>query len=291
MDTEYYRLSGKVAPVGLAFAVALGSLITLALAFVYAAALVYNPSAYLGLALPLLYGGAAGGFVAALGQRFKTRNARVLAIAGTCVAMVGYVVSWVPWEWLALTNMGSRIDVVAVLYPPSFLQMLSFIYENGAWSIGGAHEPVAGALLGAVWALEAIAVFASSAAVAFGVGGHGVFCETCEAWCKLDKDLLRHEGARAADMTRKLDARDFSVLETAPRATPGASAWVETGIASCPCGATNTLLVEQCTRGKDGRGKSRFERLPLIKHLLVTKAEADRIRAIPLSPRRPRDAR
>lgn len=280
VETAYYRPSGRVSPVGLAAAVVIGGVLTLVLSFLYAVALVYNPSAYLGLALPLLYGAAAGGVVAALGRRFKTRNARVLAIAGTTVAMLGYLLSWIPWEWFALTHMGSEIDVVAVLFPPSFFAMLGFIYENGAWTLGHSADAVSGVLLGAIWLLEAVAVLGASAVTSYGMGSHGVFCETCETWCTQQKDLFRHEGALGAEITRLLDARDLSILKTARRASPGASAWIETALTGCPCGATNTLFVEQVTRTADGRGKSRIERLGLVEHLLIAKHEAEQVRAL-----------
>ena len=59
-DAAYYRPSGRVSFVGLVLAWIVGGLVALAGAFVYAALLVYNPSAYLGVLLPMLYGASVG---------------------------------------------------------------------------------------------------------------------------------------------------------------------------------------------------------------------------------------
>jgi hypothetical protein len=68
---------------------------------------------------------------------------------------------------------------------------------------------------------------------------------------------------------------DLGVLTSAPRTQPAAGQWIETAVLYCECGATNTLLVERCLRKVDRRGNARVERKPIVKHALITKAQAD----------------
>lgn len=278
MSATYYQPSGRVPFLGPVVAVVIGGILIAVFALLYAAALVYNPSAYLGIALPIFYGAAAGGVVSALGRRFKIRNATVLAGLGTAMAMGGYLLSWIPWVWITLCHLGSEVDVIAVLYPPSLLDILGLLYENGAWSIGSSGGAVSGLMLALVWLLEAIIILIASAFTAFAVGSYGVFCETCEEWAAQMKGLFRHEGSAGAQLMRQLEAHDVSVLTSAPAADPASNAWIETELTVCGCGATNTLLVEKCTRAVDGRGNARVERLPIVSHLLITKQQAQWVR-------------
>ena len=61
------------------------------LEYVYAYALVYNPSAYLGVFLPIVYGGTIGAVTAWTGKRFKIRNPTILTVFATVLDQTGCV--------------------------------------------------------------------------------------------------------------------------------------------------------------------------------------------------------
>jgi len=278
VSAAYYKPSHKVPILGLVVTL-IGGVIVSGLLFVpYAAVLVYNPSAYLGIVLPALFGGAIGGLVAAIGRRMKIRNPWALALAGVAFAMGSYVLSWVPWEWFTLSHLGQEVDVRAVLYPITFLEILQLLYENGAWTIGSSGGAVSGAMLGLVWLCEAGLIVGSSGFVAFALASSGVFCETCEKWCTSVASVFTHSVGAQGQISNELERRNLAVLTSAPRPEPTDGMWLETALAYCECGATNTLLVESCTRKVDRRGNATVQRQPVVKHLLIARDEAQWVR-------------
>jgi hypothetical protein len=282
VQPQFYRPSGRVSLLGLFVAWIVGGVVASAGALVYAAVLVYNPSAYLGVFLPMAFGAAIGGMTAAAGKRFKIRNPIVLTVFATMLTMGGYLISWPPWMWLTLSRLEQPIDFVAVIFPPTFVDILGLMYENGVWTIGTSSSggAVSGVALGIVWLCEAVLIFGAAALTAYTVGAMGVFCETCEEWCVRTKELLRHVGSSTTQLTHELSNRDLKSLERTPRAHPGSNEWVESDLYACRCGATNTIDVFGCTRTFDRRGQPRVQRISLVKHLLITKQEADWTRAL-----------
>jgi hypothetical protein len=277
---SYYQPSGRVSILGLLAALIVGAAVAGIGGFVYAVVLVYNPSAYLGLVLPVLYGAGVAAATSFAGKKLKVRNAWVLMGLSVVLTMGGYLLSWIPWEYFTLSHLGNDVDWLAVIYPPSFIEILGLIYENGAWTIGtsGSGGAVSGVMLGIVWLLEAASVFGASAVTAFTVGSSGVFCETCEEWCTRIGDLFHHAPEAQSQITDALATRrDLSVLTSAPPAT-GTPTWLETELSHCRCGATNTILVQHCERKVDRRGNASVHKTPIVKHLLVAREEADWVR-------------
>ena len=281
MTPTYYKPSGKISILGVLGSLAVGGVVAFIGAFLYALALVYNPSAYLGIILPALFGAGVAGASAFVGKKLKVRNAWVSMGIAVVLTMSGYLVSWIPWEWFTLYHLGNQVDWLAVIYPPSFIDILGLIYENGAWTIGSSSSggAVSGLMLALVWLLEAGIVFGTSAFTAYAVGSSGVFCETCEEWCRKIAGLFNHAPEAQGQIANALGgARDLSVLTSAAPAA-GTPTWVETELNHCRCGATNTLLVQRCERKVDGRGNVSITKAPIVEHLLLAKEEADRLRS------------
>ncbi len=275
MSTTYYVPSGKIPIIGAMVTLVVAAVVPLVMAVPYAVALVYNPSAYLGIVLPGLMGGAIGFGVAKAGTWMKVRNAWALVGVAVLSAMACWLLSWVPWEYFTLSHIGQDIDLQTVLWPPTFLELFAILYENGAWTIGRSGEPVSGFMLLLVWMGEAGIVLVASGVAAWAAGSAGVFCETCERWCKRVSNAFVHGAEAESQITSKLAVGDLGVLTSAPRTQPSAGQWIETAVLYCECGATNTLLVERCLRKVDRRGNARVERKPIVKHALITKAQAD----------------
>jgi hypothetical protein len=280
MTPTFYRASGRVSIVGLVGALVVGGVLALVLGFVYAVALVYDPYLYLGALMPLVYGALVGAASARVGKALKVRNVAWLMAIATVTAMGGYAASWIPWEWFTLARMGSDVDWRVVVYPPTFLEILGMLYESGAWTMGNEHgtAPVSGGLLGTFWALEAIFVFASSALSANTIGSSGVFCETCEEWCVFTGDVFRRAPDASTAIVEALTRRGelAALIDAAPYAAT--TSWLEAGLSSCRCGATNALLVSYCEGKRDRRGMSTTHKLPIVRHLLITREDGDRLR-------------
>lgn len=142
--------------------IVLGLAVAVVLGVPFALAEVYDPSAILGVALPVLYAAVAAGAVVSIARARGIANERWLVRAALAVTFGGYLASWLPWEYFTLVRLGADVSPALLAHPGAFFDGLALLYEGGAWTVGSAHrdDAVAGPVLGAVWALEAAIVIA-----------------------------------------------------------------------------------------------------------------------------------
>lgn len=272
----HYRHSNRVSILLFPIALAICGTISLLGAVVYAYCMVYVPVVQLAFLLPLIYGAGMGALLAFVLQRLKVRS----ALLGTGVAFLfaagSYFLSWLPWTYATFVRAEADVSVLDVLFPPTLIEMIVAIYENGAWSIGtGSSTPVSGVMLGICWALEALFVPGAAPLTAYTVASGGVFCEGCGSWCHAQRDVMRLPAAAQGAVAPRLDAQDLTVLAETPRAQPYDNPFLRVDLHRCQsCGATNTLSLSMVTRTQQN-GRETVQESPIVRHVLVSKDHAD----------------
>ena len=155
---EYYRLSGKVAPVYFLYCL-LGVLAVAVTSVVYAIIMNYNPIAYLSFLVTLGYGALIGLYCSFITKRGKLRNPVLwvitvivffavfvyihLAAYAAVVFREEYPVIDIQWFFFLLTQPGLLFGEV---YP--------YIVEEGVWSLRQMETAVSGIPLLIVWLAE-----------------------------------------------------------------------------------------------------------------------------------------
>lgn len=272
---SYYKHSGKISLFGLVGGAFAGLALSLALGPFYGLVLVYNPSAYLGILLPVLLSGALGFGVAFTMKKLGSRNAWVPPLMALATAALTLFISWPSWFAVMLWREGAGQDALFAFWPPSFLELLAGVYAEGAWTIGSSGGAVSGLFLGFVWLCETVIVLGVAPVIALTVAGDGIYCEQCQRWCRRVPSELRLDVSQVGQIAQRLEQGDLNVLTETPRTPDAEDVWAAVALDHCEgCGETNTLLVENVTRGRDARGNQTFHRAPIVRFMLITKDQA-----------------
>lgn len=275
VEPRFYVSSGKVSffsvLAGLAFLVG----VPIFLGPIYAYCLVYNPSLYLGVALPILLAAVCAGGPAWVLQRLGMRSQIVGILFALAIAVATYFVSWPVWLYATLSRGGAELNFYEPFFPPSFIEFIGFIYDNGAWTIGrGTATPVSGIALAVVWLVEFLIIAATAPAIGLSVFATGVFCENCEHWCVRSRETLFFDPSMLPTLANALRVGNLEPLETAPRGhDPNRSPSVV--VQRCPsCRQTNALTLFD-NRATVQDGKETVEHLPVVENLLIPPEAVD----------------
>ncbi len=145
---------------GTAFGLAAG--IALAFAYSYATALVPIVG-YITFALSVAFG-LAMAYAIAYGFRLgKVRSATLSAAVGLLVGTVSFYVSWAVWVY-AMIRRGDLLDVSLMdlmTHPVALFDIIQGINQSGRWTMGSFTPK--GAVLWALWALEALLIVGPAA--------------------------------------------------------------------------------------------------------------------------------
>lgn len=276
--STHYRHSNRISLLLFPLALAACSAISLVAAVVYAYATVYVPVVQLAFLLPLLYGATMGALLAWILRRAKVRST-VLGVGIALLFTAGsYALSWIPWAHATFARADVDVSILDALFPPTFVQMIASIYENGAWSIGSSGAPVRGVMLGLCWALEALFVLAAAPVASLAVASGGVFCEGCDSWCVVHRDVMRLPPHVQGAVAPRLDAQDLTVLAETPRAQPYDNPFLRVDVATCErCGKTNTVSLAMVHRSQQN-GREHVQETTIVEHVLVSKDCADWVR-------------
>jgi hypothetical protein len=274
---QYYTHSGKISFLSVAGGLAVAAALVVLLSPLYALLLVYNPSAYLGIILPVFFGGGIGGAIGYAMKKLGSRSAWFAPVLALATAWFAYALSW-PF-WVAIWVWRGDGQAWIAFWPPSFIELIGNIYHEGVWGLRGGT--VSGGFLGFVWFLEACIITVAAPLAGWGVAGTGVYCEQCQRWCMRHGLTMRIDPARAAELAQRLDQRDLQVLTQVRRADPAEHVWAELALDACDgCGATHAVLVEHVTRTFDKHGNEQLAREPCVPHVLVSKEESEWVRAV-----------
>lgn len=263
----YYRHSGKVSPPGLVKAVLLGTLVAVPLGAIYAYADLYNPIA--GWITFLLTGGAGlllGKVIATLIRTGKIRNLPVAMLLAAFLAGLMLVTSWEIWIYALLQRAGQAVGLLEFLtHPQATLDVVVFLYNNGAWTISGTTPT--GVLLALIWLAEAGLLVGTPLTLARKAAREVPFCEKCDKWCKVREILNFVPGDKDA-LRAKLEGKDFAALTALGKAPPSAMHFWHATFQGCPdCDTTQTLCITDLALSYDNKGKLQTKRKPVITQL------------------------
>jgi len=267
--TLYYRHSGKVSPGGLLIAVFGGSAAALVLGTVYAYVDLYNPIA--GWITFLVTGGtglAMGVLIKKLIKSGKIRNVPLALLLAIYLSGLMLVTAWEAWLFAFMERTGNHVDFLMLLNPRVIVAILEFLFDHGAWSIGGTE--VTRLPLVIVWLIEAGILMG----IPIGMGWHAVrevpFCEKCGKWCVIRVIINFNPGDKKA-ITPRLEGKDFTALTELGQSSTYAMHFWHASFQGCPdCDTTQTLCVADFVLTRDSKGRLQTKRKPVITQLVLS---------------------
>ena len=243
------------------------------LSAVYAYALAYMPVAgYVTCVLSAGFGALAGSATASALKLGKVRNTRVTTLAGAAVGLVALYLSWVLWIYARLRRGDVTIELFNLaLWPPLLAEQVARINAAGSWTIRE-FRPT-GTTLGMFWAVEAALIVVSAAL--FARASSRTFCEACGVWCETTQGITTLPPSDAAQLRRRMETRDFSVLGSA---APGSMTFLRVDVSTCPqCYTLHTLDVIRVTRASSAENDY-FRTRRLVSGLLISTADLAQLR-------------
>jgi hypothetical protein len=255
VQANYYKHSGRFSAASIALGLGGGLFAAVLLGVVYGQGMARIPVVgKITFVIAALAGAGYGAASASLFRAGRGRSTGLGAVMALLAALVGHYVAWVAWLSVVL----SRNDVegpsmLAILADPaSMFAAIGRINDVGAWSVGGSAP--SGAMLSALWGIEALIVVGTGLAVGAGIASGGVYCEQCGNWCKEDEGRVLLNPAPAELVKQHLEAQDFSVLnQIGPLAAPGPSLRLD--LAYCEkCEKTHAVAVNAVAPKSDGNG-------------------------------------
>ena len=291
----YYRPSGEVTVAGLAAGIGGGLVAAVGLGLAYAYLITYIPLIYLNILCVIGYALALGATSAALVRWGKMRNPAVGMFIALFVTLVSYYVSWAVWLSLIVSNDEFGISSWQLAqHPLGLWGVLQLVNEKGAWSIGHGYgssknQPtVSGVLLWVFWAAEALTVLIGSAMTAWGGLTVDPFCEPCQQWCDVEKDVVSIGVADADELRRRFEAKDFQYMKAVGPKHGDDAEWCRLDLHRCPaCGRTNTLSVKREKLQIDRHGKRTVNSKDIFHGLLLTEGEVHQLRQVGSELQRP----
>lgn len=251
----YYKHSGKIGALAIPLGFGGGIVGAIILGAVYGQLMARIPVVGKITFLIAAAVGAGYGAIAALAFRAgHGRNTAVGSIAVLLSALVGHYVAWASWLSVVLgrnsDNGPSMMDVLA--NPDAMMATISRISETGAWSVSGSAP--SGTMLWVLWGLEALIVIGCALALGASLAMGGVYCESCNSWCKEEEGRVVLNPAPKDMVKQSLEQQNWSVLnQIGPLAQPGPSLRLD--LAYCPkCEKTHAVAVNALTPKSDGNG-------------------------------------
>jgi len=283
-EDRYYEHSGRFGPAGVVATLLAGAVTALILGPLYGLISFINPFIYvnflLACGLGLAVGWMAGGGARAGKVRHVGATAALAAVAGL-VAVYG--------NWVAYILVLSEGELLAVS-PARLLWAIGLVADNGAWHLSD-WTPT-GAVLWALWALEAaiivgLAVYAARRRIA-----QGAFCERCQRWAEGETLAPYTLTADRPDLVEALEAGRYEALGAFARAPEGANPHAEFDLAACPaCGDFRLLSIRHVAEvaGKKKKEKTR-QVSDIVRNLMVDARAHEIVRGLPAAPPEPAGA-
>lgn len=279
MESEiYYRHSGKFSLPGTAVSLVVSAVAGALLAFVYSYVILYIP--LVGYVTFLLSGGfgALVGIVTARALKWgKVRNTWVALAVTAATALLAWDISWAVWIYAAFRQAEVDVSLVEIFLQPGVLwEVIQEVNKEGAWTIGSGFSPT-GLALWIFWGIEALLILGAAFYFAWDRSRDEVFCEGCNSWCEV-KALVRVGEGDGGELKKRIEAKDLGFLEKRGAIQPGASAWFQLDLRSCPaCGLTNTLTVNSVILKVEEEKETPEIVEAVLDKLLLTSVEAETI--------------
>lgn len=274
IEERYYRHSGEFGMSGLVTMLGVGAVTALVGGAVYGYADAFIPFVYV-ISLLAIGLGALLGYVIGLGaKRSKVRSSTAHGIVGGLAGLVALYAAWVAW-----IHGVSKFEAL-VLSPAGIVRVMLAISEEGAWEIHDFRPK--GAVLLAVWGVEAAILVGFSAYLAWTHLADTPFCERCQVWADESKGLGPFEFVvRPEDFRSRLEREDYAVLDELRRAEGDPNAYASVELRHCAeCREASYLTVRnvEVRVEKKGKKEDRKEKITeVVKNLIVPANVQDRL--------------
>ena len=274
-ESEYYRHSGKFDVAGAVTSLAIGAVVAYLLGWLY----VYVTNALGELAFiatffsAVIVGAVVGGRLTVA----KARNLRLAGALGAVAGLLAVYFDWAIWAHMMLARVDQQVSSFAFIASPRRMwEVIQAVNEFGAWSYRGLNPK--GASLWAVWGIEAAIIIVSSAWASYSMNSEDPFCENCEEWTKVEKDVIWTAMLDEGTMDRVLAGKNWDELAKHPVPDDGPELRIDLHI--CPkCKAFQTLLARRVEwKKKNRQGKREKKEKTVIPHLLISTGDVERIR-------------
>jgi hypothetical protein len=276
--SQFYQHSGTVPLMGVVRTFITGFGTATFLAIIYSYGIAWIPLVYVNFLLTLALGGITGAMVTREAKGSKIRQRLVPAVIGCLCGLAGLYIAWAA-DLVARNGVPEGSSYLIGLNPLVLASYVEFFYSNGLWGIGRAGGNVSGLPLAAVWLVEAGIIVGLATRGPWRAYHALVFCEPCETWTTDEGNAVRLQDVHIAELVRQFEAGDFSGLSAAPVAPLEAPNFVRLNLTCCEsCGDTNCLEVERVAVTVDKEGKQVEKTTILLKGLLITADEAQRVR-------------
>lgn len=173
-SSQYYKLSGKFSPIGLAVTLGMGVVGALVSAAIYGYAMAWIPLVYFNVLLVIGYGVGLISFVSMAVRAGKIRNTVLGTVCGVFIGFVALYASWAFWIF------AESSQEVFIWDPATLWEAILYLGDRGVWSIKGATPK--GAVLFGFWTVEAVAIAGGATFGGLSAVTENAFCEDCGCW-------------------------------------------------------------------------------------------------------------
>ena len=283
-EERYYRHTGRAPIIGTTLAALAAWAAAVALAVMYGYADLYLKVADILSAFITILFAAAGGFAVYGVLRWaRVRNLPIAVLVAVTAAMLLFYGSWVVWE-SALAQRAGATSVGWVPWrlfqrPWAVWRVAQHINATGTFTLNGSD--VTGVELWLFWAGEALLLIGATIAIPIAMLRKAAFCETCGAWCRTSKDIVRVQHFDEELVREHLEAKDFEYLIRLGPASKITPVHFKVDLQHCPrCKETNLLTVSR-VKVSYYNGRPIETAKAVVDRLWIDAAQAEAVRALP----------
>lgn len=283
-NQRYYTASGRFAPGGLIFTLAVAVVGGGLLGALYGALTQVNPLIYLSILGTCGLGAGVGFAVAATARRGHVRSGLITALLGLLGAAVALYANWVAYVNVTLWRADQSLTVFA---PDEVWGLMNLMAEIGVWSIKDMTPT--GGVLWAIWGLEALLVAGFAVVLSVAHAGEP-YCEACGAWAEAEYERIGMGLTADPDGLRsRLEQGDFSALAALGPAE--GSPFLGARLRTCPkCRKAGFFDVDEVSISYDDKGNLQEKTHTVVRPLMIDGAALDAARALPQTLHDPADA-
>lgn len=266
MSSQYYKLSGRFSPVGLATALGIGIAGGVISSAVYGYVMAWVPLVYVLILFVIGYS-VLMGLLTSFGLRIgKVRNSLVGGVVGLVVGAFALYGSWVFW---ILAESSQEVFIVA---PDQLWAAIHYLGERGVWSLKGTTPK--GIVLFSFWAIEAAGIVGMSAWSGFKAASNNAFCEKCDCWMEDGSPLGFFSVSNDTHSLKgDLEAGRIDKLKALSGVTPDVSHHTIVSLEDCgKCQGQKLLTLTERVITFDDKGNQQNKDTVLVNRLLVEEA-------------------
>ena len=281
LTSRYYQPTGRVGVMGVLLYLILGAGGAFVLAAVYAFAISAFRLVYVLWVAPFVLAGALGWLIGKTGRLARVQNVWAEFSAGCLAGLLAVYVGWVFW-------IGAMYDLNELIFDLGglFRAMAGIAGEGIAvgkiWVEN--KSSFSGWTLWLMWTLEALVIVGGTGFFAVMRGqGEAAYCAHCKKWCEEKTHTVTYiPEDREEEITRRLEAEDYSVFDEMHRVSPAADKRTEITLIACPnCKRMRLLSIRTIdTEFVNDYGTPGISERDVLRNLYVPARIHQRIRSL-----------